>query len=232
MLGIIGAMKVEVESLKKLIDNCTIENISNIEYYRGKLFDNDVVVAQSGVGKVNAAICAQTMILKYSPDLIINIGVAGSLDKNINMGDIVIATGVIQHDVDTSAVGDPVGMISGINLINIPCTEKMVDALKSTAEKMHSLKVFTGIIASGDQFLNSQEKTRLIREKFGAIACEMESGSIGQVCYINNIQFGIVRSISDNGDSNSGFDYNEFVKLAAKNSIDLLTSFLKSERGV
>ncbi len=227
MVGIIGAMKVEVENLKKLISNCTVENISNIEYYKGQLFNNDVVVAQSGVGKVNAAICTQTMILKYSPDLIINIGVAGSINKKSSMGDVVIATGVIQHDVDTSAVGDPIGMISGINLVNIPCSENVVDALKNVAEKMHSFKVYTGIIASGDQFLNSQSKTEWISEFFNAIACEMESGSIGQVCYINNIEFGIIRAISDNGDNNSGIDYNEFVQTAAKNSIDLIANFLK-----
>lgn len=232
MLGIIGAMKVEVENLKKLISNCTVESVSNIEYYRGELFNKEIVVAQSGVGKVNAAICAQTMILKYAPELIINIGVAGGIGEGINLGDVVIATGVIQHDVDTSAVGDPVGMVSGINLIEIPCSADAVNLLKNAAVKMDAFKVHMGIIASGDQFLNSRTKTMKIGEAFGAIACEMESGSIGQVCYINNTKFAIIRAISDSGDSNSGFDYNKFVQTAANNSIALITNFLKAERDI
>ncbi len=228
MVGIIGAMKVEVESLIKIISDYTVEIISDIEFYRGKLHNTDVIVAKSGVGKVNAAICTQTMILKYSPQLIINIGVAGCVADNMSMGDIVIATEVVQHDVDTSAVGDPVGMISGINLINIPCSKNTVSLLKTAAENLEGFSAFTGIVASGDQFLNDQSKTKWIGEKFNAVACEMEGGSIGQVCYINKVDFGIIRAVSDNGDQDSGKNYNEFIQLAAKNSIALIVSFLQT----
>ena len=227
MVGIIGAMKIEVENLKEIMCDYTVETISGIDYYKGKLCDTEVVIAQSGVGKVNAAVCTQTMILKFLPKLIINIGVAGGLTNEINIGDVVIATEVVQHDVDTSAIGDPVGMISGINIINIPCSPKAVAALKKAADEMKDFKALTGIVASGDQFLNDKAKTKWIAETFNAVACEMEGGSIGQVCYINNVDFGVIRAVSDKGDEDSGISYNEFVQIAAKNSIDIIIRFLQ-----
>ncbi|MBP8640456.1 MAG: 5'-methylthioadenosine/adenosylhomocysteine nucleosidase [Oscillospiraceae bacterium] len=227
MVGIIGAMKVEVENLKRIMCDYTVETISGVDYYKGMLCDTEVVIAQSGVGKVNAAICTQTMVLIYSPQLIINIGVAGGLNNELNIGDVVIATEVVQHDVDTSAIGDPIGLISGINMINIPCSPKAVAVLKKVTEELKDFKSITGIVASGDQFLNDRAKTKWISETFNAVACEMEGGSIGQVCYINNVDFGIIRAVSDKGDEDSGISYNEFVQIAAKNSIDIIVRFLQ-----
>ena len=117
MIGIIGAMEIEVESLKSKLTDVTAETVGGVDYFVGKMYGKDVVVAKCGVGKVFAAICAQTMILKYSPSLIINTGVAGSLSENLGVLDVAVASGVIQHDMDTSAIGDPVGLISGINMI-------------------------------------------------------------------------------------------------------------------
>ena len=225
-IGIIGAMRIEVEELKSRMKNIKVDRISQMEFYTGELFGKEAVVAVSGVGKVNAAMCAQTMILKYNPEIIINTGVAGGIAKGVRIGDVVIGKAVVQHDMDTSALGDPVGLISGINVVEIPCTELVVEKLKKAAENIENLNIYTGTIATGDQFINSNEQSNLIAERFNAMACEMEGGSIGQVCYINGVDFAIVRAISDNGDDESHMDFEEFVRLAAKNSIEMMTNFL------
>ena len=130
MIGIIGAMDIEVESIKSLLTDTKTEAISGVNFVLGKYENVDVVVAKCGVGKVFAALCAEAMILKYNPQMIINVGVAGCLDKNLKIGDIVIADSVVQHDMDTSPLGDPVGMLSDINIIKIPTSEKLYTLLK------------------------------------------------------------------------------------------------------
>ena len=121
MIGIIGAMHIEVETVKSLMENKVSETVSGMEFVSGTLFGRKIVVAVCGIGKVAAAMCAQTMILKYSPECIINTGVGGSLDPELHICDVVIAESLVQHDMDTSPLGDPVGLISGINIVNIPC---------------------------------------------------------------------------------------------------------------
>jgi len=226
-IGIIGAMSVEVEKLKDMMENVKVEKISQIDFYCGKLYGNDVIVAVSGVGKVNSAICAQTMILKYSPSVIMNTGVAGGISKETKIGDLVIATAVVQHDMDSSPLGDPVGFISGINMIDIPCANYLVELLKKASETIENTNVFTGIIATGDQFINSDSEIKRINEQFGAIATEMEGGSIGHVCFVNGVDFCVVRSISDGGDGSSNMDFVEFLDLAVKKSIELTINFLR-----
>lgn len=228
MIGIIGAMKIEVEQLKSLMENVSVEQISGIGFHVGQLCGKQVVVAVSGIGKVNAAICTQTMILKFAPSMIINTGVAGGIGKDIKILDIVVADAVVQHDMDTSPVGDPVGLISGINLIEIPCSTTIADKLEAAAKALSNPKVFRGIIATGDQFLNKAEDIKYIGDTFGALATEMEGASIGQVCYINHVDFCVVRTISDGGDEASHLDYPKFLELAVKDSIQLMLSFLKT----
>ncbi len=226
MIGIIGAMDIEVNSFKELMTDKKTEIISGIEFVRGTLWNKSVVVAVSGVGKVNAAICTQTMCLKYSPEFIINSGVAGGLEKSLNICDVVIASAVVQHDMDTSPLGDPVGFISGINVIYIPCDTNISKILfdASTANGIHTLY---GKIASGDQFINSAEKKRYLAETFDAYACEMEAASIGHVAYKNNVPFCILRSISDNADGSSHLTYTEFVAAAAKNLVKVMKTFFE-----
>ena len=122
LVGIIGAMDLEVQALKGLMDNAVVETISTIDFYKGNINGVETVVAVAGVGKVNAAVCSQTMILKYLPDIMINVGVAGGLSEEFKIGDIAVADSVVEHDMDTSPIGDPVGLISGINLVNIQFT--------------------------------------------------------------------------------------------------------------
>jgi len=227
-IGIIGAMDVEVAELIESMENIKKEEISSIVYYEGKLQGKDVVVAKCGIGKVYAAVCAQTMILKYSPDAIINIVVAGSLNLDLDIADLVISSKVVQHDMDTSALGDPVGLISGIDLIEIPCSADLVEKIENSAKLIEETNVFVGTIASGDQFISSMSRKDYIVEHFNALCAEMEGAAIGQVCYLNNVDFCIVRAISDKADGSAHMDFPTFVQIAAKKSTKLINNFLKT----
>ncbi len=224
MIGIIGAMDVEVNKFKEQMIGVSIETVSGIEFVCGTLWGNPTVVAVSGVGKVNAAICTQTMCLRYAPRFIINSGVAGGLAEGLNVCDTVIADNVVQHDMDTSPLGDPVGFISGLDLEDIPTDPELTEKLHqaSLENDIHSI---IGKIVSGDQFINSKEKKDYLIGTFGASACEMEAASIGHVCYKNEVPFAILRSISDNADGSSHITYTDFVQLAADNLEKVMKSF-------
>ncbi len=226
MTGIIGAMKIEVETIKNLMDNKQTEVIGGVEYVRGTLHGKDIVIAVCGIGKVAAAMCAQTMILKYSPARIINTGVGGSLSEKLAIGDIAVAESLVQHDMDTSPLGDPIGLISGINLVNIPCDGKVVETLVNGIEALDGIKALKGVIASGDQFIADAAKKDFIKSNFGAVVCEMEGASIAQVCYTNGVPFGVVRAVSDCADGSSHMDYGEFLPMAAANAAKLIESFV------
>lgn len=226
-IGIIGAMSVEVQMLKDIMQNITVDTISGIEYYSGAISDVEVVVAQAGVGKVNAAVCAEAMIIKYQPSAIINIGVAGGLSATLKVGDIAIADTVAEHDMDTSALGDPVGFISGINIINIPCEEWVAEILGLAAKQIDGISTVCGTIVSGDQFISSKEKKTELVNRFNAVATEMEGASIGHVCYMNHVPFGVLRAISDSADDEADMSFNEFCEMAAKNSLKVILSFLE-----
>lgn len=225
-IGIIGAMEVEVAELIDSMKNIKQEAISGINYFEGTLQGKNVVVAKCGVGKVHAAVCTQTMILKYKPDAIINTGVAGSLNSNLDIADLVISDNVVQHDFDTSAFGDPLGLISGINLVNIPCNKELVEKIKKSADAIEGTNVIVGTIASGDQFICSQDKKNYIVNNFDALCAEMEGASIGHVCYLNNVDFCIVRAISDKADGSAHMDFPTFTIIAAKKSTQLINTFL------
>ena len=224
-IGIIGAMKIEVEKLCSMAENVKKEKVGGIEFNVGDLCGHQVIIAVCGVGKVFAAMCAQAMILNYSPDAIINTGVAGALASELRVGDVAVAENVVQHDMDTSPIGDPVGLISGINMVQIPADEKISSALKKTALDL-GMTCLSGTIASGDQFIADKAKKAYIKDTFSAIACEMEGAAIGQVCFVNGTPFGILRSISDNGDESAGMSYDKFIGVAVENSVKILTEFL------
>lgn len=186
MIGIIGAMSVEIEKIQSEIENPVKKIISGITYISGVIHEKEVVVAVCGIGKVFSGICAQTMILTYQPYCIINIGVAGTLTTELTVTDIAIAGKMVQHDMDTSPIGDPVGLISGINLVYLPCDEKIINTMEQC---LHTLNMngITGTIASGDQFVVDPKQRNRIVEQFDAIACEMEGAAIAQVCYVNQV---------------------------------------------
>lgn len=226
-VGIIAAMKSEIDALKAQIVNPKAETISGVEYISGTLFGIPVVAAQCGIGKVFAAICAQTMILTYRPSMIINIGVAGALSPTLCVGDIAIAGQIVHHDLDTSAIGDPVGLISGINQIYLPTTKAVADGLMKSAEAC-GLHAEVGTIASGDIFVSDSGLKKRIISSFGAIACDMESASIGHVCYVNGVDCGILRAMSDSGDENAQLSYTMSLEDASNAAMRVMETYLKS----
>lgn len=226
MIGIIAAMNVEMERLRALLSHPVAETAGSIEFVRGELDGREVVTAVCGIGKVFAAMCAQTMILRYAPEAIVCTGVAGTLTGDLSIGAIAVSSDVVQHDMDTSPLGDPVGLISGLNLVRIPADPALAARLIDCAQAL-GIKTRLGVIASGDQFISTAvQKERIVRA-FGAIACEMEGAAIGQVCFSNGVPFCVLRAISDSADGSSHMDYPQFTGLAAAQSVRLLCAFLK-----
>lgn len=226
MIGIIGAMGIEVNALANLLENKQQETISGVEYMSGTIYGKDVVLAVCGIGKVFAAICAQTMILKYNPDVIINTGVAGTLTEKLSIGDIAIADSVVQHDMDTSPLGDPVGLLSGVNIVKIPADDATFKKIETCVKSLNA-NYEIGTIASGDQFLASSDVKERIVKNFDAIAGEMEGGSIGHVCYVNKKPFCVLRAISDCADGSGAENYMEFLNQAAENAVEVMKMFIK-----
>ena len=231
-IGIIGAMQIEVESICAAMENTITETVGNMTFVCGDLRGKRVVCAKCGIGKVFAAMCAQTMILRYAPDCIINSGVAGTLSESLSIGQIALAEQVVQHDMDTSPIGDPVGLISGINIIYIP-TDPTVTAALAAAVGSEGVPYLRGTVASGDQFIcHTADKDR-IRSTFETdhkpvIACEMEGAAIGQVCYVNGVPYGILRAISDGGDEQAFADYPTFLAAAAETATGVMLKFVEN----
>ncbi len=227
MIGIIGAMDIEVEALNALMEGAQSESVSGIVFTRGLIEGREVVTAVCGVGKVFAAVCAQTMVLRYGAEAVVNTGVAGSLTATLSVGDIAVADFTVQHDMDTTAIGDPLGLISGINLVKIPADAALVQKIASAAARL-GIGCLVGTIASGDVFLSRREQKAAVAEAFGAVACEMEGAAIGQVCHVNGVPYAVIRSISDSFDGKAETDYAEFKLLAAENSAAVVRELLKN----
>ena len=229
MIGIIGAMPVEMELLLANTVVTAVREVSGMRFHSGRLCGREVVLVQGGVGKVNAAMCAQTMILLYRPELVINVGVAGCLTDRLAVGDIAIARDFVQYDVDSSALGDPVGMVSTVNRIDFPCAPRVVEAMRRTVEQMPDLKGSVVRIASGDRFNDDGETAELIRGYFRAEVCEMEGCPIAQVCFINGTDCVAMRGISDSTSGSHSAEYGLSRDMAAHNCALALMAFL--ERG-
>ena len=225
-IGIIGAMEPEVEAIIATLEEKKSETVSRITFYTGKIGEKTVAVAKCGIGKVFAALCAEIMILKYNPDLLVNTGVGGALASGITTGDIVIAGDLCQHDMDTSAIGDPKGLVSGINMIYFEADKRANEILLSTAKSL-GLNARIGRIASGDKFIASKEDKTRITTDFSADACEMEGCAIAQVAFVNGTPFAVVRAISDSADGEATMDYPTFLPIAARNSTNLTLALVK-----
>jgi len=223
IIGIIGAMDIEVNGLIARMTETESKAIGGFVFTKGKIFGKDVVISKCGIGKVFGSMCAQTMILEYSPSCIINSGVAGALSEELSIMDAVIATGVIQHDMDTSPLGDPKGLISGINIVEIKSNDSVSNILEKASIEL-GVNSVRGIIASGDQFIANRERKEEIKALFNAVACEMEGAAIGQVCYVNSVPFAVMRTISDG--KGEALDYMTFSAAAADRSIQILERFL------
>ena len=227
MIGIIGAMRVEIEKIRNLTANKKTVQVSGIDFVTGTLDGREIVTAVCGIGKVSAAICAEAMILTFSPECIINTGVGGALSDKLDVCDAVIADSFVQHDMDTRVFGDPAGYIYDLGIVEIPIDKKVFDTLTEAAEKTGGFRVISGRIATGDQFIASSEKKTFIIDTFGASVCEMEGGSMAQVCCKNSVPFGAVRAISDKADGSGHISYEEFLPLAAENAAKIIENFVR-----
>ncbi len=236
MIGIICALPEELNEIREGMEPDGELEYSGIKYYLGKLCGQDIVCAVCGVGKVFAAICAQTMVLKFRPNLILNVGVAGSLSDSLGVADIVIARQLVQHDMDVTALGEPLGKILGSDIQYIPTSEEVRDRLFSAIMELNAdrdfggkeIKALQGTIVSGDQFISSRGKKQLLVETCKALACEMEGAAIAQVCYVNKVPFCVLRAISDSADMEARMEYPAFVAIAAKNSAKVIRRYLNN----
>lgn len=226
-IGIIGAMESEVRAIIASLDNHECETVSGIDFHIGKIGEKTVAVAKCGIGKVFAAICAEVMILKYSPSLLVNTGVGGAIASGLTTGDIVIADTLCQHDMDTSPIGDPKGLVSGINMIYFESDKRASEILLSSAAEL-GLSARLGRIATGDRFIASKEDKDRIVADFAADACEMEGCAIAQTAFVNGTPFAVVRAISDSADGEATMDYPTFLPIAARNSTNLTLSLIKA----
>lgn len=229
MLGIIGAMDIEVEALYERMAETEVRTIAGMEFHKGKLEGTEAVVVRSGIGKVNAGICSQILADCYHVTEIINTGVAGSLKAEINIGDIVLSSTAVQHDVDAGVFSYPPGEIPGLGIREFPADEKLLALAKECCERVNpEIQVFTGRVASGDQFIDSKEKKTRIHDTFDACCTEMEGAAIAQAAWLNKIPYLIIRSISDKADDSAHMDYDVFEAKAAANSVRLVTAMAKA----
>lgn len=228
MIGLIGAMNVEVENLAAHMTDKQEKTVGMDTFISGRLFGQEAVLAVCGPGKINAALCAQSMIVNYHPQWVLNLGVAGAGAEGVSIGDMVVAECAVQHDCDTSPLGDPVGLVSKLNLVQLPCDKALHDALMDAACKVEGMKVHSGVIATGDQFIHSGEKRKAIHDLFDCKAVEMEGGAVAHACYVNSVPCGVLRSISDQADGHSTMDYPTFVKLAASHSEQVVENLLRA----
>ncbi len=235
MIGIIGALDVEILGIKGLMTDITEKTVSKITFYQGKINGKDCVLAQCGVGKVNAAMCTQTMILLYNPSQIINTGVAGAVDKRLHIGDIVVSERVVHHDSrnilddgQESVMVYPRGAIQFSDdkmITEIRADKSLADTLIKECEGLSDVHVYYGTVASGDQFISGRMARMDIGEYFQALCCEMEGAAIGQVCYRNDVPFAILRAISDTIADNDYMDFEKFKYLASSEILRVLKAF-------
>lgn len=229
MIGIIGAMEDEVKALKEAMDIQEIVESASMTFCKGRLCGKEAVVVRSGIGKVNAGICAQILVDKFGADMLINTGIAGSLDAKIDIGDMVISTDAVHHDMDATEFGDPVGQVPRMDTLAFPADERLVELAKAANEKANpGIHTFTGRVASGDQFVASSEVKERIVSNFGALCTEMEGAGIAQAAYLNKVSCVIIRAISDKADNSAMMDYPEFERQAISHSVALVKELLTS----
>ena len=214
-LGIIGAMACEVEALKGKMENVTVGSHAGSEYFEGTLEGLPAVVVQCGVGKVNAAMCAQILCSVYGVTHLVNTGIAGSLCAELDIGDLVVSRDAMYHDFEVTAFGYPHGKVPGMDVVSFPADETLVGYAYAAAEAVNPGHTKIGRVASGDQFVAVKEvKERIIANTQG-LCTEMEGAAIAQTAYRNGIPFVILRAISDKADDSAEMDYPTFERIAA-----------------
>lgn len=228
MIGIIGAMEQEVSQVVAAMTNVSVSEIAGMKFNKGKFCNKDVIVVKSGIGKVNAAICAEILVACFNVDKIINTGIAGSLKNEINIGDVVLSTDALQHDVDATNFGYAKGVIPGMAVSTFIADEGLIKTAEEACHKAcPDIEVFKGRVVSGDIFVSDKAVKNSIAESFHGYCTEMEGAAIAQAAYLNKVPFLIIRAISDKADDSASMDYNEFEKKAIANSVKLLTAMME-----
>lgn len=229
MLGIIGAMDEEVAKIKEQLTDVQVETRAAMDFYKGRLDGKDVVVVRSGIGKVNAAMCTQILADVYKVEGVVNTGIAGSLKAEIDIGDIVLSSDAVQHDMDATGFGYSVGQIPRVDTLAFKADERLVELAEKCCAKVNSdIHTFVGRVVTGDQFISDKEKKQWLVETFAGYCTEMEGAAIAQACYLNSIPFLIVRAISDKADDSATVDYPVFEAKAITHSVNLLTEMIRS----
>lgn len=227
IIGIIGAMEEEVASLKESMNIEETVEYASMQFCKGILCGKNVVIVRSGIGKVNAGICAQILADKFNADVLINTGIAGSLDAAIDIGDMVISTDLVEHDMDATIFGDPLGQVPRMDTFAFPADPVLVEKAVAANEAVNpDIKTFTGRIVSGDQFVSSSEVKEKLVKNFGAKCTEMEGAAIAHAAYLNKISCVIIRAISDKADNSATMDYPTFEKKAIEHSVRLVRDLL------
>lgn len=225
-LGIIGAMSIEVDLLKSCMTNTEIVTFAGMEFYQG-LIDNVLcVVVQCGVGKVNAALCVQILCDNFKVTNIVNTGVAGSLCAELDIGDLVISSDAVYHDLDCTALQYPVGQVPGLDTLAFPADTEMIACATAAAESVKDCRFVVGRIASGDQFVSDKVVKDTIIQNTNAICTEMEGAAIAHAAWRNRVPFVIIRAISDKADNSAQMDYPAFEIMAAKNSSEMIFALI------
>jgi adenosylhomocysteine nucleosidase len=226
-IGIIGAMEEEVAVLKQEMDIEEAVDYASMQFCKGTLCGKNVVIVRSGIGKVNAAICAQVLADKFNVDVLINTGIAGSLDAAIDIGDMVISTDLVEHDMDATIFGDPLGQVPRMDTFSFPAEKDLIEkAVAANEEANPDIKTFTGRIVSGDQFVSSAEVKEKLVKNFQAKCTEMEGAAIAHAAYLNKVSCVIIRAISDKADNSATMDYPTFEKKAIEHSVRLVRNLL------
>ena len=228
MLGIIGAMDEEVAKIKERLENVEVQTFGGMDFYKGNFEGKSVVVVRSGIGKVNAAVCAQILADRYQVSGIVNTGIAGSLMAKIDIGDIVLSTDALQHDMDATNFGYPAGQIPRMDVLSFPADPKLLALAKECCGRVNpEVHTYEGRVVSGDQFISDQKKKDWLIETFHGYCTEMEGAAIAQAAYLNGIPFLIIRAISDKADNSANVDYPTFEAQAIIHSVNLMLEMIR-----
>ncbi|MDD3304216.1 MAG: 5'-methylthioadenosine/adenosylhomocysteine nucleosidase [Clostridia bacterium] len=222
-IGIIGAMDSEIAFLLEKMQEVKVNKIGPFVYYNGEIYSKQVVAVQCLEGKVNAAICTQLLIENFDIEYVLNIGVAGAIDKRLSIGGIALSSATVEFDNDTTALGYELGHTFGLDKTVIECSETILSRIYHIAKEKEN--VLVGVIASSDRFVEDNITKNMLKDKFNAIAVDMETAAINHVCALNNIRFCAIRAISDNG---SKVEFKKFLENALDSINRIIFEFLKN----
>lgn len=227
-IGIIGAMEEEIIVIRRKMTITETKNVASMEFYVGEIDGQKIVLVRCGIGKVNAAVCTQILADLFDVSYIINTGVAGGLHPDVNIGDIIISSDTVEHDMDVTAFGHEKGFIPRMDKQFFEADKWLVEVAKKAAEDIKGDQVvYVGRIASGDQFISSMRVKEEIYTNFTAYCAEMEGAAIAHTCFLNQIPFVVIRAISDKADQSADVNFDDFVNIAARNASKIITEMIK-----